>query len=166
LRHRRHVEIPFPEPERLNGLSQRDRSFVGLTSMFLDPDQAAFGASAMLCFNTVKTMAWLASDFQGLVFQHYCNGGLAEIFYTPWLLSTRQQCCPWSTLCLLDVIPGASSKDMSTQILVPTDKTLGSILVPDTPTIASTVHRPPKEHITTSFNTPVRMQIKLRTRTL
>jgi hypothetical protein len=55
--------------------------------MFLDPDQAASGVFDVLCFDTVKTMGWLASDLHGFVFQYYHFAGLVEISNYPWLCS-------------------------------------------------------------------------------
>jgi hypothetical protein len=132
--------------------------------MLSSPDQSASDVSDVLCFDNTKTMVWPASDLHAIVLQHYRDAKLAEIFDSPWLLSTPQPCCPWLTLCLVGVIPGSISIDIPTPTLVPADKTLGSISVPHTLTIASTVHIHPKGYGTTSLHTFVQTKIKLRTR--
>jgi hypothetical protein len=53
---------------------------LALSSMFLNPDQAAFGVVDVLCFDTVKTMAWLSSDLRDFGFHYYRFAELVETF--------------------------------------------------------------------------------------
>lgn len=53
---------------------------LALSSMFLNPNQAAFGVVDVLCFDTVKTMAWLSSDLRDFGFHYYRFAELVEIF--------------------------------------------------------------------------------------